>query len=76
MPTTTELIAALAVTEPIDPDVLAQMVRPLTAEEDAEVDDYLAQIAPLDDEALAAELRIPAGYVAQFRELMYPAVAR
>ncbi len=44
----------------------------LTAEEKAEVDAYLAELQPLDDQRLADKVGIPLAYVAQFRAIMYP----
>lgn len=72
MHTTTLLAAHLAATEPIDPHVLAEMVRPLTDDEQAQVDAFLAELEPLTDVEIGARVRIPAGLVPEFRRLMYP----
>lgn len=61
---------AQAIEQGADIEELAANLPPLSAEANARVDGYLAQVLPLSDAEVAAEMRIPVDMVPQFRQIM------
>jgi hypothetical protein len=58
-----------AVMDAAGPQALAAITADLTPEDERLVDEFLADIAGLDDEQAALRFNIPAGMVPQFRRL-------